>query len=146
MVTLRRRPYDEQWEGSVLTGLRDFIFRLYEQPRLRNFFYTLAFVVFVPVGFRFAILAWEFGDWFDKPLAVIAGGFIGITAVVTLMRFWHVPPRQIATPAVVAEPFPEPEPHIHADELLAAARRRAAQNRAMARGAGALGSTRGRAW
>jgi hypothetical protein len=146
MGRLSCRPYDEKREGSALTGLRDSIFRLYEQPRLRNLFYTVAFVVFVPVGFRFAILAWEFGDWFDKPLAVVAGGFIGITTVVTLMRFWHVAPRQVVTPAVGAEPLPEPEPHIHADELLAAARRRAAENRAIARGAGALGSTRGRAW
>ncbi|HLH19976.1 MAG TPA: hypothetical protein VKX45_22310 [Bryobacteraceae bacterium] len=129
-----------------MTGLRDVIFRLYEQPRLRNLFYTAAFVVFVPVGFRFAMLAWEYGDWFDKPLAVIAGALIGITTVVTLMRFWHVPPRRIVTPADTPQDAPEPEHPITADDFLAAARSRAAKNRAMARAAAALGSTRGRAW
>jgi hypothetical protein len=129
-----------------VTGLRQFIFRLYEQQRLRNLFYTVAFVVFVPVGFRFAILAWEYGDWFDKPLAVVAGGFIGITTVVTLTRFWHVPPTQIVTPVAVPQPAPELDTHFRAEDLIAAARRRAAENRAIAKGAGALGSTRGRAW
>lgn len=129
-----------------MTRLRDFIFRLYEQRRFRNWFYTLAFLVFVPVGYRFAALAWQYGDWFDKPLAVVAGALIGVTAVVTLMRFWHVEPRLVVTPAPPPVPAPEPEFHGRADDFLSAARRRAAENRAMAMGAGALGSTRGRRW
>ena len=30
------------------------VFRLYERPRLRNWFYTVAFGIFVPIGYRFA--------------------------------------------------------------------------------------------
>ncbi len=128
-------------------GFRDFIFRLYEQRRLRDWFYTVAFLVFVPVGYRFAALAWRYGDWFDKPLAVVAGLLIGITAVVTLMRVWHVEPRHVATPATVPEPPPAQEIHARADDFLAAARQRAAHNRELASGAAALGSTRrGKAW
>jgi hypothetical protein len=48
------------------------LFTLYEQRHLRNWFYTVAFAIFVPTGFRFAILAWEYGDWFDKPLSILA--------------------------------------------------------------------------
>jgi hypothetical protein len=125
-----------------MNRLRVFIFRLYEQPRLRNWFYTLAFAIFVPIGYRFATLAWEHGTWVDKPLAVIAGIFIGITTVVTLMRIWHVPPQQTVAPP--APPVEMPREHPMADELVAAARRRAAQNRAMAQRAAALGSTIGR--
>ncbi len=130
-----------------MSGFRDFIFRLYEQRRLRDWFYTLAFLVFVPVGYRFAALAWRYGDWFDKPLAVIAGALIGITAVVTLMRVWHVEPRLVATPAALPEPAPAEPIHARADDYLSAARRRAAQNRELASGAAALGSTRrGKTW
>jgi hypothetical protein len=130
-----------------MSGFRDFIFRLYEQRRLRNWFYTVAFLVFVPVGYRFADLAWRYGDWFDKPLALIAGVLIGITALVTLMRVWHVEPRLVATPAAPPEPAAARPIHARADDFLAAARQRAAQNRELASGAAALGSTRrGKAW
>jgi hypothetical protein len=74
--------------------LRNFIFTLYEQRGLRNWFYTVAFAIFVPTGFRFAILAWEYGDWFDKPLSIVAGLLIGMTSAVTLVRVWTVPPSQ----------------------------------------------------
>src|SRR5580658_6335942 len=70
------------------------VFKLYEQPRLRNWFYTFAFAIFVSTGLRFAILAWEYGDWIDKPLSIFAGLIIGISAMVTLLRVWTVPPRQ----------------------------------------------------
>lgn len=127
-----------------MTRVQKFVFRLFEQRRLRDWFYTVAFLIFVPVGYRFASLAWQYGDWFDKPLAVIAGFFIGVTTVVTLMRFWHVPPASIVTP-VQPEPVHEPKKAVtSANDYLAAARRRAAENRAIARGAGALGSTMGR--
>lgn len=123
---------------------RDFLFQLFERRRLRDWFYTIAFLIFVPVGFRFAALAWRYGSWVDKPLAVIAGAFIGITAVVTLMRFWHVPPQQVVTPAVLEMPPIAVRAQSSADEFLAATHRRAAENRAIAMGAGALGSTLGR--
>ena len=119
--------------------LRTLIFGLYEQPRIRNWFYTIAFAIFVPTGFRFATLAWEFGDWFDRPLAVIAGTFIGLTAFVTLLRVWHVAP--LKTVAAI----PADEPHAIAVDppldVLSAARSQAARNREYARDAASLGST-----
>ena len=119
--------------------LRTFVFGLYEQPRIRNWFYTIAFAIFVPTGFRFATLAWEYGDWFDRPLAVIAGTFIGLTALVTLLRIWHVEPRK-----TVPTKAPE-EPHLTAvnppTDLLAAAKWQAGRNREYARDAASLGST-----
>jgi len=33
-----------------------------------------------------------------KPLAAIAGLLIGLATIVTLMRIWHVPPKQVVTP------------------------------------------------
>jgi len=117
------------------------VFRLYERRNLRNWFYTIAFGIFVPIGYRFADLAWRYGSPIDKPLAVVAGFFIGIATVVTLMRIWHVPPRQTVTqaePESVAAPHAEK--HV-ADDLLAMARSRAARNRDMAMHAAALGSS-----
>ncbi len=129
-----------------MTPFRIFVFRLFEQRRLRDWFYTVAFLIFVPVGYRFAALAWRYGSWIDKPLAVIAGAFIGITTVVTLLRFWNVPPQQVVTPAVTAVPAASKPVNSAVDDYLAATRRRAAENRAMATGAGALGSTMGNSW
>jgi hypothetical protein len=123
-----------------------YVFRLYERRRLRNWFYTVAFGIFVPIGFRFADLAWRFGSPVDKPLAVIAGLFIGIATVVTLMRIWHVPPRQIVTraePELVEAPQPV---NRLADDLIAAMRGRAAHNRELARHAAALGSSVRTGW
>ena len=122
---------------------QSFVFTLYEKRGLRNWFYTLAFAIFVPTGFRFAILAWEYGHWFDKPLSIVAGLLIGITAVVTLLRIWTVPPLRTVeanaeTEAVEADASPP-----SASQIYAAARREAAQNREIARGAAALGSTHG---
>src|SRR5579884_1286640 len=120
-------------------SLQQLVFALYEQRRLRNWFYTLAFAVFVPTGCRFAILAWEYGDWFDKPLSILAGLLIGITAIVTLMRVWSVPPRQTAA----AGEHEDVETIIimpNASDMYAAAKRKAARNREVARGARALGT------
>ena len=89
--------------------LRLLIFRLFERRLLRDWFYTVAFIIFVPVGLRFAILAWRFGSWEDKPLALIAGMFIGVTAMVTLLRFWYVPPQWVVT-AEVPRVLPAEEP------------------------------------
>jgi hypothetical protein len=125
--------------------LRLLVFRLFERRRLRDWFYTVAFIVSVPVGLRFAILAWRYGSWVDKPLAVVAGGFIGVTAVVTLLRFWEVPPQLVASQDVEAPAEVRPDVP-HAGDLMSAARQRAAANRAMAMGAGVLGSTTGRRW
>ena len=118
---------------------REYIFSLYEQPGLRNWFYTLAFAIAVPVGLRFAMLAWEVGDWFDKPLAVIAGAFIGAAAFVTLLRVWKVPPRKTITAS--PEPVAHPAEILHPD-VVARVRYLAARNRQMARDAASLGSTR----
>lgn len=73
---------------------RKFVFSFNEQDKLRKWSYTLAFAIAVLTGLRFAILAWEYGDWFDKPLSIIAGVSIGITVVVTLLRIWVVPQTQ----------------------------------------------------
>jgi len=126
-----------------MSRLETLVFRLFERRRLRDWFYTAAFLIFVPVGYRFAALAWRYGSWFDKPLAVIAGLLIGITAIVTLLRFWMVAPQQVtaaAPPPQKPAANPRPAPSV-ADELLAARLRRAAENRALASSAGALGST-----
>jgi hypothetical protein len=122
------------------------VFRLYERRTLRNWFYTVAFGIFVPIGYRFADLAWRYGSPIDKPLAVIAGFFIGIATVVTLLRIWHVPPRQIVTRAE-PDPVVAPQPAKRvADDLIAATRSRAARTRDMALHAAALGSSIGMRW
>ena len=123
------------------------VFRLYERRNLRNWFYTVSFAIFVPIGYRFADLAWRYGSWVDKPLAVIAGIAIGIATVVTLMRIWHVPPRQTVD---LAEPEPvvvaPPPANSLADQMMGAGRSRAALNRDMALHAAALGSSKGLRW
>jgi hypothetical protein len=124
----------------MIQRFRTFVFGLYEQPRIRNWFYTIAFAIFVPTGFRFATLAWEYGDWFDKPLAVIAGAFIGLTAVVTLLRVWQVEPRK--TVAVIAPEVPHATEIISRTNILKSAKWQAARNRQIARDAASLGSTR----
>jgi hypothetical protein len=123
------------------------VFRLYERRQLRNWFYTVAFAVFVPVGYRFADLAWRYGSWYDKPLAVIAGLLIGIATAVTLLRVWRVPPKQVVTmptPARLVAPHDNRESI--ADEMMAAMRSRAARNRDLAMHAAALGSSIHRPW
>jgi hypothetical protein len=122
-----------------------FVFRLYERRQLRNWFYTVAFAIFVPVGYHFADFAWRHGSPHDKPLAVIAALFIGIATVVTLMRIWHVPPKQVVTPAPLPAVTP-PFDHSLADEVMATIRCRAAQNRDLASHAAALGSSMGKTW
>jgi hypothetical protein len=126
--------------------LRLLVFRLFERRRLRDWFYTIAFIIFVPVGLRFATLAWRYGSWEDKPLAVIAGMFIGVTAMATLLRFWHVPPRRVVTSGPSHTLFAEELSHPHAEEYIEVVRHRAAANRAIAHDAGALGSTLRRGW
>jgi hypothetical protein len=122
-----------------------FVFRLYEKRELRNWFYTIAFAIFVPVGYRFADLAWRNGSWYDKPLAVIGGLFIGLATIVTLMRIWRVPPRQVVTP-VAESPAVEPRTRSVADQMIAMMRSRAAHNRDLALGAAALGSSVHKTW
>jgi len=122
-----------------------FVFRLYEKRELRNWFYTIAFAIFVPVGYHFADLAWRYGAWYDKPLAVIAGLFIGLATIVTLMRIWRVPPKQVVTP-IAESPAVEPPTNPVADDIVAVMRSRAAHNRDLALGAAALGSSVRRNW
>lgn len=122
-----------------------FVFRLYERRQLRNWFYTIAFTIFVPAGYHFADLAWRYGSWYDKPLAVLAGLLIGIATAVTLLRIWRVPPKQVVTPPARL-PAVTSSNHTVADEVMAAMRRRAAQNRDLASHAAALGSSMGRTW
>ncbi len=85
------------------------------------------------------MLAWEFGDWFDKPLSIFAGLMIGSTAVVTLLRLWTVPPRQTLAAAAGMEPAEPAVPVLNASQMYAAAKWQAAHNRQIARGAAALG-------
>ena len=123
---------------------RTLVFQLFKQRGLRYWFYIAAFFIFVPVGYRFAALAWRNSSWVEKPLAVIAGFVVGIAAVVTRMVFRHVASQQVDTPAVphfAATSTPANSP---ANEFAAAVRRRAAENRVIATGAGALGSTMGK--
>jgi len=127
----------------MVQPFQKFAFTLYEQRWLRNWFYTLAFAIFVPTGFRFAVLAWEYGDWFDKPLSILAGLLIGVTAVVTLLRIWNVPPTRtldVTAGTGTAETAGSPP---NGSQIFDAARQQAAQNRELARGAAALGPTHG---
>jgi hypothetical protein len=99
----------------------------------------------ISIGYRFAELAWRYGSWYDKPLAVIAGLLIGLATLVTLMRIWRVPPKQVVTP--IAEPgAAEPPSNPLADDIVAAMRSRAAHNRDLAQYAAALGSTMRKTW
>ena len=102
---------------------------------------TFAFAIFVPVGCRFALLAWRFGRPFDKLMTIVGGVVVGITTVVTLLRIWAVALRQ----TVNHGPDPGRE-HVRADlrpsaeEILMAIKRSSARSREIAR---ALGSARG---
>jgi hypothetical protein len=122
-----------------------FVFRFYEIRELRNWFYTVAFAIFVPVGYRFAELAWRYGSWYDKPLAVVAGLLIGLATIVTLKRIWRVPPKQVVT-SVAESGAAEPPSNPAADDIVAAIRSRAAHNRDLAQYAAALGSTMRKTW
>ena len=132
-------------EAECMTRLlRKIVFTLYERRRLRNWSYTVAFAIFVPIGLRFAILAWRNGDWYDRPLAISAGMVIGATAIVTLLRVWTVPPLQtLQDPTGLGKGAEESAAWPNASQMHNAAKRQAASNREMARGAAALGSSRG---
>jgi len=122
-----------------------FVFRLYEQRDLRNWFYTFAFAIFVPVGYHFAELAWRYGSWYDKPLALIAGLLIGLATIVTLMRIWHVAPKQVVT-AMAEDPVIEPPATLATEDIVAVLRSHAAHNRDLAMYAAALGSSVRKTW
>lgn len=127
----------------MIETFRNFFFSLYEQQRLRNWFYTLAFAIFVPTGFRFAVLAWKYGDWFDKPLSILAGFLIGFTSVMTLLRIWAVPPTRTIGIEPAAKMVESATLHPNASQMYAAAKLQAARNREIARGAAALGEPHG---
>ena len=123
--------------------IRTHLFSLYEQKSLRNWAYTFAFAIFVPVGFRFALLAWDYGNEYDRVMAIVAGLAVGATAAITLLRIWAVPPKQ----TVVGKPevrvaVTHVESRIDAAELIGAARACSMRNRQMAKGARALGTPR----
>jgi hypothetical protein len=125
----------------MFTSLRKLVFSLYERPLIRNWFYTFAFAIFVPVGLRFAILAWNFGGDVDRLLTIIGGITVGATAAITLLRIWSVPPSKTAVNEPesghrLADVIP------NASEMLAAAQGYSSLNRRMAMGARALGSPR----
>jgi hypothetical protein len=127
----------------MLEKIRTHLFSLYEQRLLRNWAYTFAFAIFVPVGFRFSLLAWDYGNEYDRVMAIVAGLAAGATAAITLLRIWAVPPKQ----TVVAHPNVQAardhvETRIDAAQLLGAARASSLRNRHMAKGARALGTPR----
>lgn len=125
----------------MLRGIRNYVFRLYEQTVLRNWFYTLSFAIIVPTGCRFAIVAWQYGEWFDKPLAVLAGTLIGVTSLVTLLRVWEVPPQQTTTIQAVSHPYTHVDPEVMHINRMSESKRLSAMNRRIAREAAALGTT-----
>jgi hypothetical protein len=123
----------------MFKSIQEYVFSLYERPLLRNWFYTFAFAIFVPVGLRFAVLAWKYGVEFDRLMTIVGGLAVGITAVVTLWRIWSVAPRR----TIIEPPH---ETHVaHAEsgpsgaEIMAAVRGYSARNRQIAQGARALG-------
>ena len=123
--------------------IRRTVFSLYERPVLRNWFYTFAFATFVPVGCRFAMLAWRFGEPFDKLMTIAGGVVVGTTTVVTLLRIWSVPPRQTVNHRSELGHEVRANQRPDAAEILMAIKGSSARNREIARGARALGSTRG---
>jgi hypothetical protein len=127
----------------MVTNIRKYLFSLYERRRLRNWAYTVAFAIFVPVGCRFALLAWAYGHRFDRVMAVVAGVAVGCTAMIMLLRIWSVPPKQtiIATPLVQTTPL-DASTRVDPAELIAVVRARSIRNLQIARGAQALGAPR----
>ena len=129
----------------MLKSIREYVFSLYERPLLRNWFYTLSFAIFVPVGLRFAVLAWKYGAEFDRLMTIVGGLAAGITAVVTLLRiFRNVAPRRTMTaPAIGARgsscECSTPRRPRAAAEIMATVRGYSVCNRQMAQGARALG-------
>jgi len=126
----------------MITTLRKQLFYLYERRLLRNWVYTLAFAIFVPVGFRFALLAWDFGNGFDRVMAVIAGLAVGFTMIMTLVRIWAVAPKQTLAPESGSVTETSQTTGVDATELIAAVRACSIRNQQLARGARALGTPR----
>jgi hypothetical protein len=124
----------------MLKSIREYVFSLYERPLLRNWFYTFSFAIFVPVGFRFAVLAWKYGAEFDRLMTIVGGLAAGITAVVTLLRIWNVAPRRTMTaPPHEAHHARHAEAAPSGAEIMATVRGYSARNRQIAQGARALG-------
>ena len=127
----------------MLEKIRTHLFSLYEQRLLRNWAYTFAFAIFVPVGFRFSLLAWDYGNEYDRVMAIVAGLAAGATAAITLLRIWAVPPKQtiVSTPKV-ATIAQDAYTRVDAAEIIASVRACSMRNRQMALGARALGTPR----
>ncbi len=80
--------------------LTESLFALYEKPRLRNWAYSIAFAVVVPIGGRFAYLAGHQGGAIDWALAIVGGLIMIALAIVTLIRFWSVQPVSTQSGAI----------------------------------------------
>ena len=133
-------PFSEV--NPMFHRIRKYVFSLYERRLLRNWSYTFAFAIFVPVGCRFAILAWKFGGDFDRVMTVVAGIAVGITAAVTLLRIWVVPPRKTMLPVPEGLHAAMQEMKPDGSEIIAALKAYSARNRQIAMGARALGLPR----
>jgi hypothetical protein len=88
---------------------------------------------------RFALVAWEYGAWFDKPLTILGGTIIGLTSVMTVLRVWDVPPVQTMQFAAESDSDAALHELTVAGELIADVRAQALRNRMIARDAASLG-------
>ncbi len=114
--------------------MKKFIFQVWENSKLRNWAYTLAFLLIVPVGGRFSWFAWQHGNGLDRFLVIVTGLVMGALASVTLYRFWQVLP--VATSPEKPVDFP---PMSEEFDVLSDLDRSNVHNRLIARDAAALG-------
>lgn len=117
------------------------VFAFYEQWAFRNWAFTIAFLIVVPVGGRFAYLAWLYGSSFDHFMVITGGGVMGVISCIILLRFWTVGPVQ--TLATFSRPEAEElQRKIDVAGYFENVRTKTETNRDLARGAAALGSSR----
>lgn len=76
--------------------MKEFVFRLYEDRRLRLIYYGVSFGVVVPTGGRMAYMLFmgQTASVVDKVLMVVAGATILTMFLVTMLRIWYVDPVQ----------------------------------------------------
>ncbi|HUP04023.1 MAG TPA: hypothetical protein VMU19_08540 [Bryobacteraceae bacterium] len=121
--------------------VRSHVFRFWENRTARNWGLSIGFLLVVPVGARFASIAWKYGNLFDQIAVVVAGGVIGVMSVVVLLRVWLVPPVRTLPDGAGAGHHLEPH-HLAGPDFLAAgelARLRSARNSTLGKEAAALG-------
>src|ERR1022692_4781540 len=56
---------------ALMNRAQVFVFRFYEQRELRNWFYTVAFAIFVPVGYHFADRSEEHTSELQSPCNLV---------------------------------------------------------------------------